>query len=155
MKRILIDETTLKRNPFYGPYARYAPGPVEITLKGGQLADAQMMKRFFAGELTETEMGEIQEVRREAIDVTCINEPEFLFKYKPDFVKCYVCQKKFPHLMLGHGWDQNDDIPCDDENICPYCGFAWCCETEYETVEECLERINKTENEIPYEERNL
>ena len=155
MKHVLIDETTLKRNPFYGQgYKRYAPGPVEITLRGGQMADAEMMKRFFAQELTDADIPEIQEIRREVVDVTCINEPEFIFEYKPMNVTCDRCQRTFSHDLLEDGWCY-EFMPTDDGDICPFCGMSGCCEIEYETVTECLKRINKTINEIPYEKRDF
>jgi hypothetical protein len=70
--------------------------------------------------------------------------PKYSYDYLSSKVKCNECGKSFKHTELLHTLDQfgdNDNYYATE--ICPHCNSNYCCDLEFEEIEEALKRKKK------------
>lgn len=81
------------------------------------------------------------------VDVTsCISPNPYLYEYERIALQCEECDAIFSSDFL-----QTDDCfnnGFTNDRVCPYCGVWDCCNVEWETLEEALQRLNLKEEDI-------
>ncbi len=168
MQKILIDLSTIWKNPNYVPAGcrNYTVGSIRITFTcNGTLPESFVEDKniiitsFDADSITGHRyegiiIGEIDipalekekrdvviKWKRESYDMTTLFEDSlYLFDYMPAMVKCTECGAEFDHKELESDSTEDDDYYVTSEAVCPMCGKWDCCEIKYEDIEEALKR---------------
>lgn len=174
MNKILIDLTSIKKNPDYGygaGYKRFVPGswiayftcqgelPSQFTPENirftGLFTDPNYHEGIITNpaaidlELLEKEIKEkglyfTISYEREMFDVSTKMEPEYFFDYVPTMVKCYMCGAEFLHTEL----ESDDFYDGEEDNYtneqCPNCGAWDCLDGEWE-FEDLQDALKKKE----------
>jgi hypothetical protein len=167
MTKILIDLTTIKKNPDYVPPGckKYIAGlqkvsfickgclPSQFTPDNVEFTSIYEDPGHHEGLITNIDSidvialeKEVKEknikiaitVERETIETTSLDNPKWYFEYVPTFVICGECGSMFSHEYL-----KSDDSDCGDNYsscVCPVCGEWDCCEVEYEDIQDAFKR---------------
>jgi hypothetical protein len=79
------------------------------------------------------------ETKRNLIRHKTIPQQQYLFDYEPTIVECESCRARFNNTYLKSDYD--DGAECNIYNVCPVCDESFCCELEFETIEEYFDRV--------------
>jgi hypothetical protein len=74
--------------------------------------------------------------------------PYYFYKYKSVEVMCAGCGKSFDHRKLQTGECRVGEEEAYSSRICPFCHTWDCCDLEYETPKEAMERIGKGKDKV-------
>jgi len=67
--------------------------------------------------------------------------PNWLFEYEKTEVQCEHCEKCFSYTQLGSDCYYDDQGEIYDDSICPKCGAWYCCDVEFQRVEDVLHLV--------------
>ncbi len=166
MYRILINLSSIKRNPNAGSTRSYASGPVNITFEyEGEVPDYLIDgENFFMESWTEGPEGKrftgvlkdhsLQDkliadkngsvtVNSERNVIHHMPEPSHHFNYEDTNVQCGQCEATFDFNKLES--DENE-LGGYSATVCPECEAWHCCELDVEQLDEALIRKEKIKN---------
>jgi hypothetical protein len=91
---------------------------------------------------------------RNILAIPHLPEPSYFYNYLNTKVKCETCGKAFmsDKFLYADNMDNDEERNCGfSDKVCPYCGKWNCCDIEYESIENALNRkqqnkIKKTQN---------